>query len=142
MSFYTEIDVRWADVDMNHHVRHSAYYDYGAHTRMKYLEKLGFSGGKLMKAGVGPILFHEQCHFIREIRMSESIRVNLLRGWMKKDGSQWVLHHHIFKQSGEMAAHITAKGAWMDVYKRRVTAPPEEILFGFDKLPAGNDYVR
>lgn len=33
-----EFEVKWADLDPNRHMRHSAYNDYAAHMRVKFLE--------------------------------------------------------------------------------------------------------
>jgi acyl-CoA thioester hydrolase len=37
------VQVRWADIDANFHVRHSVYYDWGATVRMHYLEQCGLT---------------------------------------------------------------------------------------------------
>jgi acyl-CoA thioester hydrolase len=42
-TFIKEIHIRWADLDPNFHVRHSAYYDFGAQHRVEILEQLGMS---------------------------------------------------------------------------------------------------
>lgn len=140
--FSVQVDIRWADVDLNQHVRHSVYYDLGAHTRMRYLEHIGFHAQKLFKLGLGPILFHEQCSFIQEIKMNDTVTINILRGDFKEDGSQWSLHHEITNSNGKKCAHITVKGAWMDVIRRKVTAPPEELRKEMLNLEIGSSYSR
>ena len=37
-TFTKEISIRWSDLDPNFHVRHSAYYDFGAQHRIEILE--------------------------------------------------------------------------------------------------------
>ena len=95
------IEVRWSDVDPNRHVRHSAYYDYGAYTRIRFFAELGFDAVKMDELNLGPILFKEECSFIREIRPDDNIMVNLLKGKVKEDGSRWVLHHEIYNFYGK-----------------------------------------
>lgn len=51
MKFEKEIEVRWADVDQNRHVRHSAYYDYGAHVRVACLTAAGYDADRLGEDG-------------------------------------------------------------------------------------------
>ena len=52
-------DVRWADIDANSHMRHSAYYDYAAHLRVQLLKSIGMDIMTLSKLGIGPVLFRE-----------------------------------------------------------------------------------
>jgi acyl-CoA thioester hydrolase len=39
-SFSKQLSFRWSDLDPNFHVRHSAYYDFGAQHRIEILEVL------------------------------------------------------------------------------------------------------
>ena len=139
-SFESTIEVRWSDCDLNRHVRHSAYYDYGAHTRMQFFLKIGFNTAKMEQLQIGPILFKEECTFIKELKLEDVIQINLSIGQISPDGSRWVLHHEIFNAAGEKCAHISVKGAWIDLVKRKLTAPPTEILNAFDQLPKGEPY--
>ena len=38
-SFVRPIQIRWADLDPNFHLRHSVYYDYGAYCRIGFFEE-------------------------------------------------------------------------------------------------------
>lgn len=139
--FESNIEVRWSDCDPNRHVRHSAYYDYGAHVRIRFFIELGYTAAKLSKLNLGPILFKEECSFIKEIYPDDIITVNLLRGEISGDASRWVLHHEIVNQHGEKSAHITVKGAWMDLGIRKLTTPPAELAQAFLDLPKGEEYT-
>lgn len=138
--FEKTIAVRWSDCDINQHVRHSAYYDYGAHVRIRFFQEYGFAVKAMSQLGIGPILFKEECSFIKEIRPYDTITVNMLRGEISDDASRWVLHHEIFNQKGEKNAHITVKGAWIDLQLRKLTIPPTEFVEAINKLPEGADY--
>ena len=141
MEFEIELDVRWADVDMNRHVRHSAYYDYGAHTRMAYLTRAGYDAEAMGRKGFGPILFSEKCTFLREIKSNARIRINLLAGEMAPDGSKWTLHHEYFDQEGNKLAHVSVQGAWMDLRARKLIPPPDDLKTSFFELDKGEDFV-
>lgn len=141
MKFEREIEVRWADCDANRHVRHSAYYDYGAHSRIRFFNELGYDSKKMDEIHMGPILFKEECSFIRELRAEDQIRVNLLKGKIAEDGSRWELHHEIYNGEGVKSAHITISGAWMDLQKRRLMIPPAELAKELHKLPEGEAYI-
>ena len=142
MIYERKIEIRWADCDINRHVRHSAYYDYGAHARVRFIADAGFDEYKLSTLQLGPVIFNEQCHFIREIRMNDTIRVNMLLDEMNDDGSKWKIHHEIFNQKDEKVAHITLSGAWMDTSKRKLTIPPKPLASSFALLERGDDYKR
>jgi acyl-CoA thioester hydrolase len=141
MTFKETIKVRWSDVDFNQHVRHSAYYDYGAHCRIRYFQKMGFGSEQFKEWNIGPVIFTEQCNFIKELRLDDIIEINMLIGKMKPDGSQWTFYHEIFNSKGDKCAHIMLKGAWMDTIKRRVIAPPKIITDAFIDLPQGSEFV-
>lgn len=138
--FEKEIEVRWSDADSNRHVRHSVYYDYGAHVRIRFFAACGFDSRALNEIAVGPILFKEECSFIKEIRPDETIKVNILRGELSENGARWTLHHEIFNEDGK-CAHITISGAWMDLNIRKLTVPPIEIAKAMHQLPRGEYYT-
>ncbi len=135
------VAVRWADVDQNRHVRHSAYYDYGAHCRIQYFLKAGYNAQKFEALSLGPIIFKEECSFIKELKPDEQISINLLRGEATEDGSRWTLHHEIFNQKAEKAAHISLKGAWIDLKKRKLATPPKDLAESFFDLQKGDFFT-
>ena len=140
-AYEKEIEVRWVDCDANRHVRHSAYYDYGAHARIRFFAEKGFGSSEMAKINIGPILFKEECSFIRELKVDDVIRVNLLKGELIKGGERWILHHEIYNSKGQKAAHITIHGAWMDLKARKLITPPENVIQLFDNLPQGEPYL-
>ena len=140
-AFNHTIEVRWADCDANRHVRHSAYYDYGAHCRVKFLSERGFDTSEMSRLSMGPILFKEECSFLKELHLNEIMTISLLRGKISQDGSKWELHHEIFNASGDKCAHITVQGAWMDLKARKLAAPPSKLGHVFMTLPPGEAYI-
>ncbi|MGB1004516.1 MAG: acyl-CoA thioesterase [Salibacteraceae bacterium] len=143
MSKYTKtIEVRWSDVDQNRHVRHSAYYDYCAFTRVSFITSTGYDASELEKIKIGPILFKEECTFLRELKPDDVVTVNILKGEMPEDGSKWTIHHEIFNKNGEKAAHVTVLGAWIDLEARRLTKPPKDLALAFYQLTQGSTYTH
>ena len=139
--FEKTFEVKWADVDQNRHVRHSAYNDYAAYVRIRFITEAGFGANKLEELNLGPILFKEECSFIKEIKPDDTVRVNMLNGDISENASRWKIHHEIFNQRDEKVAHITVKGAWMDMVKRKLADPPTELAKAFQCLPSGEDYI-
>ncbi len=139
--FEKQIEIRWSDVDQNRHVRHSAYYDFGTHLRVRFLEAKGYDAETMNKLEIGPVLFKEECTFIKELKANDTVMVNILNGTESNRAIKWKFHHEIFNQHGEKCAHVTVQGAWMNLSKRRITKPPKEMLSAIQDLPRGEDYV-
>ncbi|HMQ01108.1 MAG TPA: acyl-CoA thioesterase [Cyclobacteriaceae bacterium] len=131
-----QIQIRWADIDQNRHLRHSVYYDYGAMARMEFLSSRGLSTTKLEELKIGPILFREECVFRREIKLEDKITLDIELVKAKHDFSRWSLRHNFYKEDGTVAAKLSIDGAWMDIEKRKLMLPPafvQEIFAGFPK---------
>ena len=141
MNYQKEIAVRWSDVDQNRHVRHSAYYDYGAHIRIRFFAEHGYGAERFQALNIGPIMFKEECSFLKELHPEDIITINIKKGDLREDGSRWVLHHEIFNQDGQKCAHLSIQGAWIDLAKRKLTTPPADIAQALHTLPAGDYFV-
>lgn len=129
------VQVRWSDVDANHHVRHSVYYDWGAMCRMEFLTQEGLSDTVFSQLQVGPILFREESRFRREIRMHDKIRIDLQLLQAKRDFSRWSIRHSIWKEDNTEAAILTVDGAFLDIRTRKLTTPPELAFSVFSAMP-------
>lgn len=119
--------VRWADLDPNGHMRHTAYNDYCAQARLMYFEDISMPFDKLNELGVGPILFREDTRFMKEIRMNEEFEVGFTISKLRRDGSKWSFRHNIYTNTGELSAKIDVDGAWLDLQKRKTTVPPAQL---------------
>ena len=119
--------VRWAELDPNGHMRHSAYADFAADQRVHWLASHGYDLRKFAELRIGPILFREETKYLKEIHAGEEIRVEgrLMNGM--PDGSRWTIEHTIYKADGRVAATVTVDGAWLDLERRKLTVPPTEL---------------
>ena len=133
--FTCTVEVRWADLDPNFHLRHSVYYDYGAYCRIQFLSSKGITAQFMHQHQFGPIIFREECLFKREIRLEDKVSVDvcLIKG--NRDFSRWSMEHQIFKNNETLSAVITLDGAWIDVQKRKLTVPPAEVIKTFENAP-------
>jgi len=134
-TFSVPIQIRWSDIDQNRHLRHSAYYDYGATARTIFLNQHGLTSEKMEALKVGPVLFREEAVFKREIRLEDRITLDLEVLRATPDFSRWSLRHHFFKADGTVAAILQIDGAWMDLERRKLTVPPEFIQTIFRAIP-------
>jgi acyl-CoA thioester hydrolase len=134
------IEVRWSDLDPNFHLRHSVYYDYGAYSRICFLEEHGLGTAFMLQHHIGPILFREECVFRKEIKLGDAITIDLELLKAREDQSRWSMRHHVYKNGDVLAAIITVDGAWIDTQLRKLSAPKGPILEVFAHMPRATDF--
>ncbi len=132
----------WADMDPNRHMRHTAYNDYAAQVRVAFLQDYGYDIEKLDKLRLGPILFREETVFLREIRLGDTIKVDLRVSGLSKEGRRWNMVHRIYNQYDKLSAIIKVEGAWIDMDKRKLIVPPKDLFEKFKELPRTEDYAE
>ena len=132
---------RWADMDPNGHMRHSAYTDYATQLRLEYLSLHGFTVQMFTKLAIGPILFREDTRFLKEIGLNETIRVRGELAGLNEDGSRWRIVHTLYKADDRPASIITVDGAWMDLRLRKLTLPPADLIEVMRQLPHHETYT-
>ncbi len=129
-------------MDPNQHLRHSAYNDYAAQVRVNSFSDYKLSISRLLQLGIGPILFREDTHFLKEIRLSEEIQIDCRLTAMKESGVRWHILHEFFKADDTLAATILVEGAWLDLSKRKLAAVPDELLEVMkDQFPRTDDFI-
>lgn len=134
------IQVRWADIDANRHLRHSAYYDFGATMRFAMLTERGISAAKLEELQIGPVLFREEAIFRREIRFEDPITLTMELTRATADYSRWSIRHHFLKADNTLAAIVNIDGAWIDLVKRKLARPDALIQEAFGTFPRSVDF--
>ena len=139
--FKQTMQIRWADIDANRHLRHSVYYDYGASMRMNALTAEGLSMKKLEELKMGPILFREEAIFKREIHFEDEITIDVHVAKAREDFARWSLRHHFVKADGTLAAIINIDGAWIDVVRRKLIVPDQFVAGVFGKFPKAEDFA-
>ena len=139
-NFIVPIQIRWSDIDQNRHLRHSAYYDYGAMVRMRFLNQNGLTTEKMEELKVGPILFREEAIFRKEIKLEDKITVDVEIYSAREDYSRWSLRHHFHKEDGTLAAIINIDGAFLDLVKRKLTQPPDFVKEAFKSFKRSADF--
>ena len=140
-AFIESFKVRWADLDSNAHMRHTAYLDMCATARFSFLSNFGFNEKRFIELNIGPILFNENIRYFKEVRGGETIEIHVRVSGMSEDGRKWEMNHDLFRKSdGEMVANLKVFGAWMDLKARKLTRPPEALLETFQSVPRTKDY--
>jgi acyl-CoA thioester hydrolase len=141
-TFTKEISIRWSDLDPNFHMRHSAYYDFGAQHRIEILEQYGLTMKAMQEQHFGPVLFREECVFRREIRLNSKVFITTKVGKMKTDASRWTIVHELKNEKDELYAVISVEGAWMDTKLRKLANPtPQIALDVMNNMPKTADFT-
>lgn len=135
-----QLEIRWADLDPNFHVRHSVYYDWGAYCRMCLLTENAITPKLMSELNFGPILFKEECVFRKEIHFGDQLSINLQLIRAKSDFTRWSFRHELIKNETELAAVITVDGAWIDTIRRRLASPPTVVGDCFRNIPQSTDF--
>jgi acyl-CoA thioester hydrolase len=133
--YQKKIEIRWSDLDPNYHVRHSVYYDYGAFSRISFLNENAITPELMLWYNIGPILFREECLFRKEIKFGDELIVGLRLSKATEDMSRWTMVHELFRNAHELAATVTVDGAWIDTTKRKLANPPEVFRSALEKMP-------
>jgi len=127
-------------MDQNRHLRHTAYYDYGAMVRIACFSERGLTNGRLEELGIGPILFREEAIFRREIRFEDAISVDVQVTKATHDFARWSLCHRFYKADESPCAVINLDGAWIDLRIRKLTIPNKDVQSIFAGFPRDDSF--
>ncbi len=135
------IEIRWADLDPNFHLRHSVYYDFGAYCRVCFLEEFGLPVSLMEQLQFGPILFREEAVFRKEVRLGDKLTIDLQLTKSKPDFSRWSIRHQLIKNGDTLSAIISVDGAWINTRLRKLASPPAQIVDVFNRMPRAEGFT-
>ena len=138
--FKQRMQIRWADIDANFHMRHSVYYELCAQMRMGVLSDIGWNMAKMKETGVMPIIFREECKFLREINHHDEIWLDVALSRLSNDYRKFSFAHTFTRGDGEVCATSTVDAAWLDHSVRKITVPPQAAIDVLDQLPRSEDF--
>lgn len=123
-----KINLRWSDLDPNFHLKHSSFYDLASQYRMEILEHYGVTLAIMEAQKFAPILLREECIFLREIRYTDKVYINLIINEVNEDGSKWQILHEFKDEKGKTKAKLTVDIAWFDIAKRKFAKPLPDVV--------------
>ncbi len=138
--YFKTYTVRWADCDVNGHMRNTSYSEYGTDTRVSWLTENGFGWDRLVQGRVGPVLLHEAIDYMREVRLGETIEVDLTVICLSPDGARFKFEHDVWLPNRKKAARIVLAGGWMDLDLRKLRLPPDDLLRVMQSAPRGEPF--
>lgn len=141
LSHYTmRAALRWADIDANFHLRHTVYYDLGSEQRIRMLGAAGITMGYMQEHHFGPVLFREECRFLREVRIEDSIQVEMRICGLSRDFRKFAFQHR-FVRGEDVCAVVRVEGAWFNAVTRKVFVPPQLLVDEVEQGPRTEDFV-
>ncbi|MEM8927490.1 MAG: thioesterase family protein [Bacteroidota bacterium] len=137
--FFKEMEIRWSDLDANRHLANSAYIDYGSHTRIHFLDGIGFDMKYMMANQIGPVVFYEHMYYFKEV-FAGKIKVSLGLKGLSEKGKFFEFHHDYYDANGKNFARLELMGGWMNLETRKLMDLPEEIMANFNSIPKDGDF--
>lgn len=124
--FEKNLEVRWSDCDANQHMRHSAYSDLAAHTRINFFNKIGLSVKKLQLNNIGPIIFKEQTEYKQEAFSGDSVTITIDAIEPTEFSKSIKIRQSIYS-NGKVSALHECTIAWMDLDQRKIIEVPGQV---------------
>ena len=140
MLFKKTIDVRWADIDANQHLTHTAYATFATHTRVEWMASCGYGMDKLLESGFAAVLLKEQTEYFREIFLGETVTVELYFAGSNENHSRWKFIHKLYNTSYKLSSINTIYGAWININTRKIAPPPAYLLEQLNNLTKVDDF--
>ncbi len=134
-------EIRWGDLDPNRHVANSAYVEFMNDTRMTYMNRNGFTQNKFAEHNIGPVVFNEEYHYLKEIMPREIIYVDVELKGVSEDKRFYRFAHCLYKESGEIAVYSELLFGWMDLSERKLRVPPGELLNILENMPKSDSFA-
>jgi acyl-CoA thioester hydrolase len=126
-AFSKTFHVRWSDCDANGHMRNTAYSELAIEVRIAWLAEHGYSWERFLANKMGPVLLHENIDYLREVRLGETLEVDIAVLGLSPDGARFKFEHDIWLPGRKKAARIVIAGGWMDLELRKLRLPPDDL---------------
>jgi len=138
---YTKIFiVRWADCDVNGHMRNTAYSEYGIDTRISFLAERGFPFARFEEMSLGPVILREEIDYLRELRLGDTVEVDFTQLGLSPDGARFKLAHDFWRPGAKQAGRIVLTGGWLGLETRKLVIPPLPLAEAMASVPKGEGW--
>ncbi|HVO19406.1 MAG TPA: acyl-CoA thioesterase [Anaeromyxobacter sp.] len=142
MAFEKQFEVRWSDCDANGHLRNTVYSEYCIETRMSFLASNGYPHEWFSSRGFGPVILREELDYLHEVHLGETVVVDFSALGLAPDGARFRVAHNLRRQGGKPVARVVLLGGWLDLERRRLTPPPEELRRLLESVPRGEPFAE
>lgn len=125
-SFSVRVGVRSYELDMNGHVNHSVYHQFGEHARSSHLDAAGCSMARMVQLGIGIVLLETRVRFLRELRHGDEVDVDSRLAF--GEGRTFTIDHTLLRSDGVVAAEIACVMGLLDQENRKLLHDPRAHL--------------
>jgi len=132
----------WADMDANAHMANIAYLSKCVDARMSYFKQNGFPVTEFATRQLGPVVPRDELEYFREVALLEPITITLALAGMALDGSRFWLLNEVLSGDGKLAARVKSEGGWLDLAKRKLIAPPTDLLATLNAMPHTTEFEQ
>ncbi len=124
-----EFTVRWDEVDLNGHLRHTGYGAMCAEARVRAFAEAGMGITRDSIAEAAPVLLREELSYRREVMLGETVSVTTeISPETTAEGKRWVVVHQVLKADGELACEVKVMGTWINLETRKSVPAPQSVL--------------
>ena len=99
-----------------------------------------FAVPELARLRIGPIALKDVLEYRRELHLLDEVTVTLETAGRSEDGSRFRLRNTFYRPDGKLAATLTTDGAWLDLERRRIIQPPENLLAATQAMTRTEDF--
>ncbi|NWJ70931.1 acyl-CoA thioesterase [Pseudonocardia sp. ICBG1122] len=139
--FGVRIGVRSYEMDVNGHVNHAVYHQYGEHARMEHFRAAGLSQHALGAHGLTIVLLSTTVHFRAELRAGDELLIDSVIAFTAR--KPFTMSHRIVRvaaadgdRTDDLAAEVECTLGVLDTTTRRLVADPHGRLVAASSDPA------
>lgn len=138
--FEKTFHVGWAHVDFNGHLGNTSFMDLAVDVRLYFFAENGFPIREFQRRRFGPVILKDEIEYYREFQLLDNIRITILGAGLSQDGSRFKIRNEFFCEDGKLAARLDTTGGWLDLDKRKLIAPPENLADAMRNLARTDDF--
>lgn len=131
----------WGDVDVNAHVRNTAYLDKSTDVRLMYFTENGFPVEEFLRLHIGPVVMKDELEYFKEVTLHQEITVTFALAGHAPDGSRYLVRNEFFRADGTLSTRVTSAGGWLCLIERKLISPPPALLSAMNALGRTSDFV-
>lgn len=127
-----DLNVAWGEMDAYQHVNNIIYFRYFESARIAYLDKIDFEDRE-KNGGIGPILGHTQCKFLKALTYPDSICVGARTTEIRDD--RYIMEMKIYSHKYEAIVAVgSAEMVAFDYSKNQKALLPARIRQNIEVL--------
>jgi len=139
--FVERFRARWADMDYNQHMRNAAFLGHSEETRMRFLDRSGWTMEEFARRRLGPVVLEDKLTYKKELKLLEPFHVDLLLVAIAADGRRMKVRNRFFRDADDaLCAVVDSVVLWFDLAARKPVVPPDELARLWLQLPRAEDF--